>query len=142
MILLKAKTLVRYNIRMMSIWQTLMTDPHSNHDMHLRPCLDEYVKKHLLDGYITIFVKGEYPDSEYCNKTLNLLSEHELKFNKVDIQEFDEIHTLIALQEQTKQITLPMIFLGDEHIGGYHDLLKLVEEESFHPMIAKFKIQD
>ena len=35
-----------------------------------------------------------------------------------------------------------MIFLGDEHIGGYHDLLKLVEEESFHPMIAKFKIQD
>ena len=70
-----------------------------------------------------MYVKGGCP---YCDKARDIiLRELKTSLHLVDITEQPDLHELIITD--TGQKTVPVIFLGTEHIGGCDDLVKLCE---------------
>jgi len=56
----------------------------------------------------------------YCTRAKNLLKKKNIPFQEVDLSNDDEKRN--ELTEKTGCMTVPMIFIGDEFIGGSDDL--------------------
>lgn len=57
----------------------------------------------------------------FCKAAKQLLTSKGLEFENIDLLENpDRVQEMIDL---SKRRTVPQIFFGDEHIGGYDDLL-------------------
>lgn len=59
----------------------------------------------------------------YCVMAKNLLTARHLEFEEVDLTENDELRDKISKPHHWR--TLPMIFIGDEFIGGFRELSEL-----------------
>lgn len=59
----------------------------------------------------------------YCNRAKNLLKSRGIAFEEVDLSHDSEKRN--AIQKKTGWSTVPMIFIGDEFIGGSDDLYAL-----------------
>lgn len=59
----------------------------------------------------------------YCHKTKELLTSLNLDFEDTDVGKNPDIRD--ELIKQTGHMTVPLIFIGDEFIGGYDALAKL-----------------
>lgn len=59
---------------------------------------------------------------KYCVMAKNLLDEHEMAYELIDIGSDVELQK--KLVNQTGQVTVPYVFIDDKFIGGYTDLLK------------------
>lgn len=71
---------------------------------------------------ITVYFKLPCP---YCVAAKRFLEERALPFEEIDLtHRLDELE---ALKKKTGWRTVPMIFFGDELIGGYTDLKALEE---------------
>lgn len=60
------------------------------------------------------------PFCAYCRRAKALLSQLQIPFSEVDLSLDDELRERLVLK-YTYQ-TVPMIFVGDEFIGGYDEL--------------------
>lgn len=73
---------------------------------------------------ITIYSKQTCP---YCDMAKRLLTEKGVKsFNEIRI-DLDPTQRDLMI-ERTKRMTVPQIFIGDVHVGGFDDLAKLNRE--------------
>ena len=71
-----------------------------------------------------MYVKGGCP---YCDKARDIvLKELKTSLHLIDVTEQPDLRELIITD--TGQKTVPVIYLGDEFIGGCDDLIKLCEE--------------
>ncbi len=61
----------------------------------------------------------------YCQRAKNLLKQKGIAFQEIDLT-YDEAARQ-SLQEKTGWMTLPMIFFGEDFIGGCDDLYALDE---------------
>lgn len=60
----------------------------------------------------------------YCIEAKKLLQENNIIFNNIDLTSNKELHQKLAIK--TGQSTVPYIFLNGKFIGGYQDLLELI----------------
>jgi glutaredoxin 3 len=70
----------------------------------------------------------------FCKAAKNLLSSKGLEFETIDVLEKpDRLQEMIDL---SKRRTVPQIFFGEQHIGGYDDLLAYYETINKHNKAA------
>lgn len=74
---------------------------------------------------VTIYGK---PSCPYCTMAKQLCEEKNFEFNYIDI--FEAGMSVADLQEKVGQPvrTVPQIFVGNQHVGGYTDFYKAVTE--------------
>lgn len=59
----------------------------------------------------------------YCDMTKNLLKSRKLDFEEIDLTHDMELREKLANPHKWR--TLPMIFIGEEFIGGFRELAEL-----------------
>ena len=59
----------------------------------------------------------------FCNQAKNILSQKGIAFEQIDLTDDDAKRE--ELQKKTGWMTVPMIFIGDEFIGGAQELSAL-----------------
>lgn len=70
---------------------------------------------------VTVYTTNYCP---YCRQAERFLTEKGVTFQNIDVTDDDELRTkLVELSGGRK--TVPQIFIGDEPIGGYSDMMDL-----------------
>ena len=71
---------------------------------------------------VTIYSKAS---CSFCTKAKILLENKGISYKEIDISSNKELHE--QLNKQTKQSTVPYIFINGKFIGGYQELTQLTE---------------
>jgi glutaredoxin 3 len=66
---------------------------------------------------ITIYLTSTCP---YCNMAKNLLNGKGLSYNEINVGGDSALWA--AMQEKSGRNTVPQIFIGEHHVGGFDDL--------------------
>jgi glutaredoxin 3 len=69
----------------------------------------------------------------YCVRAKDLLTRKGVKYEEVDVTGNDEMRA--KLVEMSGQRTVPQIWVGDTHVGGYSDLARLESEGRLDPLL-------
>jgi len=64
----------------------------------------------------------------WCQRAKSLLSQHGIDYSEVDVSTDRALQT--EMIELTGRQTVPQIFFGDQHIGGYDDLVKYLQQQA------------
>ena len=67
------------------------------------------------------------PSCNFCDAAKRLLERNKLKFNEIDISSGEGIRDEM-IKKSNGQRTIPQIFFGDHHVGGYNELRALEKE--------------
>ena len=70
----------------------------------------------------------------YCVRAKDLLTRKGVKYEEVDVTGNDDMRTKLV-EMSGGQRTVPQIFIGDTHVGGYSDLARLDSEGRLDPML-------
>ncbi len=70
----------------------------------------------------------------YCVRAKDLLTRKGVKYEELDVTGDDEMRTKLV-EMSGGQRTVPQIFIGDTHVGGYSDLARLDSEGRLDPML-------
>ncbi len=60
----------------------------------------------------------------YCVRAKNLLASKDLQWTEIDVSSDDELREAMIKKAGGRR-TVPQIFIGDTHVGGYDDLAAL-----------------
>ena len=71
----------------------------------------------------------------FCVRAKDLLKRKGVDFQEVDVTSDDAMRAKLV-QLSGGQRTVPQIFIGDTHVGGYTDLARLDSEGRLDPMLA------
>lgn len=63
----------------------------------------------------------------FCVRAKDLLSKKGVPFQEIDVTE-DDAERARLVEASGGQRTVPQIFIGETHVGGYTDLVKLDSE--------------
>jgi glutaredoxin 3 len=70
----------------------------------------------------------------YCQRAKQLLSRKGVPYEEIDVSANDEMRAkLVEMSGGLK--TVPQIWIGETHVGGYTDLAKLDSEGRLDPML-------
>jgi GrxC family glutaredoxin len=64
----------------------------------------------------------------WCQRAKGLLDQQGIEYTEVDVTEDRALQK--EMIERTGRQSVPQIFFGTEHIGGYDDLVKYLQENS------------
>ncbi len=82
---------------------------------------------------VTIYTSAFCP---YCVWAKQLLEQKAVRYHEIRIdQEPDQ--TDIMVERSGGRLTVPQIFIGDHHIGGYDDMAALDREGRLDPLLAQ-----
>ena len=70
----------------------------------------------------------------YCSAAKRFFDEREIAYEEVDLT--GDYDARAALLEETGQRTVPQIFVGDTHVGGYTDLIALARGGRLDQLLA------
>jgi len=70
----------------------------------------------------------------YCVKAERLLNKKGVQVEKILVDQNRE--QMIKMIEITKRRTVPQIFIGERHVGGYDDLVELDMAGELDPLLA------
>lgn len=70
----------------------------------------------------------------FCSRAKDFLRNKGVAYEEIDVTTDDAMRA--RLVELTERRTVPQIFIGEEAIGGYTDLVKLDQEGRLDPMLA------
>jgi len=73
------------------------------------------------------------PTCPYCIRAKDLFKEMGVEYEEKNVLDNQEEHSKLA--EKYNWMTVPMIFIGDEFVGGYDDLAKLKAEGKLEDML-------
>ncbi|MEM6386035.1 MAG: glutaredoxin 3 [Pseudomonadota bacterium] len=71
----------------------------------------------------------------YCHAAKRLLSQKGVSFSEIDISR-DASKRAEMLSRANGRHTVPQIFVGDTHVGGYDDLAALDRSGRLDPLLA------
>jgi glutaredoxin 3 len=75
------------------------------------------------------------PICPYCVRAKNLLAKKGVSYEEVDVLSDPEAReTMLAKSGGAR--TVPQIFVGDTHVGGFDDLYALDKEGKLDPLLA------
>lgn len=70
----------------------------------------------------------------YCTWSKKLLDKKQASYQEIRI---DQDQTAMKeLQERTKRTSVPQIFIGDRHIGGYDDMVELDQDGALDKLLS------
>ena len=67
------------------------------------------------------------PSCNYCDAAKRLLERNKLKFSEIDVSSGEKIIDEM-IKKSKGQRTIPQIFFGEHHVGGYTELRALEKE--------------
>jgi glutaredoxin 3 len=70
----------------------------------------------------------------YCRSAKTYLSARGIAFTEVDVTDDDEARA--GLVRRTGRTTVPQVFVGETHVGGYSDLVALDRAGGLDPLLA------
>ena len=71
----------------------------------------------------------------FCLRAKDFLQARGVPFREVDVSGDDAARALLV-DRANGQRTVPQIFVGEVHVGGYTDLVALDREGKLHPLLA------
>ena len=74
------------------------------------------------------------PLCNFCDAAKRLFSRNNIKFKEIDISSKDGLMDEMIKKANGKR-TIPQIFFGDLHIGGYQELRALEKEQKLEDLI-------
>ncbi len=80
---------------------------------------------------ITMYTAGYCP---FCRNAERLLLDKGVEINRLDVEESPELRA--EMMEKTGRRTIPQIYIGDQHIGGFDDLRALDLNGELDPLLA------
>ena len=69
---------------------------------------------------VTLYVSDWCP---YCERAKGLLTQKNVVFDEINVE--DQPKSREEMIVRSKRRTVPQIFIGDKHIGGFDDLFEL-----------------
>lgn len=72
---------------------------------------------------VTVYSKSYCP---YCKAAKKLLKTINVPFNEIDVQLNQK--QMKIMRQRSNRHTVPQIFFGDRHIGGYTDLVDYLRD--------------
>ena len=70
----------------------------------------------------------------YCVRAKDLLTRKGVKYEELDVTGDDEMRSKLV-EMSGGQRTVPQIFIGETHVGGYTDLAQLDRDGRLDPML-------
>ena len=70
----------------------------------------------------------------YCHAAKTLLEEKGVTYDEVDVSDPDTRQAMV--QRANGRRTVPQIFIGDTHVGGYDDMAALDRRGQLDPLLA------
>ncbi len=70
----------------------------------------------------------------FCVRAKDLLRRKGVDYEEVDVTGNDEMRARLV-EMSSGQRTVPQIFIGDTHVGGYTDLAQLDREGRLEPLL-------
>ncbi|NOK20448.1 glutaredoxin 3 [Corallococcus carmarthensis] len=70
----------------------------------------------------------------FCVRAKDLLKRKGVAYEEVDVTGDDDARAKLV-EMSNGQRTVPQIFIGDTHVGGYSDLAQLDKEQRLDPML-------
>ncbi len=74
------------------------------------------------------------PACNFCAAAKKLLERNNLKFSEIDISSGENIRDEM-IKKSNGQRTIPQIFFGDHHVGGYTELRALEKENKLKELL-------
>ncbi len=74
------------------------------------------------------------PSCNFCAAAKKLLERNKLKFSEIDISSGENIRNEM-IKKSNGQRTIPQIFFGDHHVGGYTELRALEKENKLKELL-------
>ena len=82
---------------------------------------------------VTVYSKAHCP---YCTQAKQLLAHKDIAFDEIRV-DLDPTKLQEMLAKSEGQRTLPQIFIGDYHVGGFTDLRALDQQGKLAELIEK-----
>ena len=82
---------------------------------------------------VLIYSSGFCP---YCTWAKKMLDSKQAEYNEIRIDQVEGAQQEM-LSKSEGQMTVPQIFIGDFHVGGYTDMVKLDQEGKLDPLLAE-----
>jgi len=76
----------------------------------------------------------------FCVRAKTLLDEQDIPFREIDISDDPEARRAL-IQRSGGQRTVPQIFVGSEHVGGFMELLALQRSGGLEPLLERQGIE-
>ena len=70
----------------------------------------------------------------YCTAAKSLLDDKGVPYDEIDVTEPDLRAEM--MQRANGRRTVPQIFIGDKHVGGYDDMAALERRGQLYPLLA------
>ncbi len=80
---------------------------------------------------VTMYSTGTCP---YCERASNLLQGKAIAVNKIRVDLSEQ--EFITMQARSGLRTVPQIFIGERHIGGYTELYQLAQTGELDKLMA------
>ena len=74
------------------------------------------------------------PSCNFCAAAKRLLERNKLKFNEIYVSSGENIRDEM-IKKSNGQRTIPQIFFGDRHVGGYTELRALEKENKLQDLL-------
>jgi glutaredoxin 3 len=82
---------------------------------------------------VVIYSSGFCP---YCSWAKRMLDAKNVSYQEIRIDQVDGAQQEMLVKSEG-QMTVPQIFIGDFHVGGYTDMVKLDQEGGLDPLLAE-----
>jgi glutaredoxin 3 len=81
------------------------------------------------------------PYCPYCIAAKQLLSEKDVTFTEIDVAR-DPAQRSVMVDRAQGRMTVPQIFIGSTHVGGFDDLYELDQAGGLDPLLAGDDVAD
>ena len=71
----------------------------------------------------------------YCHAAKRLLNSKDVSFDEIDVM-MNSDKRQEMMQRANGRHTVPQVFVGDTHVGGYDDLAALERQGKLDPLLA------
>ncbi len=75
------------------------------------------------------------PFCPYCGWARQLLNSKKVRFTMINVNDSQDIRQEMELR--AGQTSVPQIFIGDTHVGGYDDMAALDDKDELDSLIAE-----
>jgi len=74
------------------------------------------------------------PFCPYCGWAKQLLESKNVQFTQINVNDSDELRQ--EMEQRSGRTSVPQIFIGETHVGGYDDMAALDDQGMLDPLIA------
>ena len=78
------------------------------------------------------------PFCPYCTWAKQLLDAKNVQFTMIDVTE--DVNIRQEMEDRSGRNSVPQIFIGDRHIGGFDDLSALDKEGQLDPLLSAAQV--